>query len=544
MTKTKRNSPYIKIRIFMVFCFFIIIFGIITIRLYLLQIGKEGFFKELGAHQYQVELNITPPRAQIFDRLNIPLALNKKVESVFILPHQMSEKEKTMKFLKTQFPKVHRYVLKNPNKLFAWIDRRISSKNKELINKHKIQDIQYLNEDQRFYSLDNLSPILGFTNIDNIGIAGLELQHNTLLTGEPTRLAIEKDARSGKFYFTRKIQKKGEEGKAINLTIDSKLQYLVYKELEETVKFHNAKEGSAIIINPQNGEILAMANYPCFNPNKEVKNLEITKNKTMTECYEFGSVIKVFAALSALEEEVTTLDEVIDCEGKVTYIDRFRIENWKSVGNLSFRDVVRYSSNVGIAKIAKRLGPKLFENFEKLGFNKPTGLEFPGERSGFITPPNKWSRSSVFALSFGYEISATLLQLAKAFSIIANGGYDVSPKLTAQENQENQKKLFSDKSIEQTKEILETIGQRYKIEGFKVMGKTGTARMAERSGYSKTRHVYTFGGIVEKGNYKRVIITFIKEPKNSNLWAAQLTGPLFKQIAEKMVLYDQLESNI
>ena len=185
----------------------------------------------------------------------------------------------------------------------------------------------------------------------------------------------------------------------------------------------------------------------------------------------------------------------------------------------------------------------LYHHLRRLGFGKKTGIRFPGERSGFINPPHNWSRSSIIVLSFGYEIMATLLQLARSYSIVANGGYDIQPSLIlgVPKRALIHKRLYKQSVVDQIKDIIELKGwlrDRYSINGYRIMGKTGTTRSLKDGKYSKKDHNYTYAGIIEKGGYKRVIITFVKEPKESNIWSAQITTPLFHKIAEKMIVYD------
>ena len=168
------------------------------------------------------------------------------------------------------------------------------------------------------------------------------------------------------------------------------------------------------------------------------------------------------------------------------------------------------------------------------------GIEFPGERSGTLAHPSKWSKYSVISMSYGYELAASLVQLARALSIIANGGYDVRPTLQVVDGPRHGQRVYRTAALDQLKEILENIGQRYGPKGIRSMGKTGTARVAEKGGYSNSRHLYTFGGIVEKGNWRRVIVTFIKEPKNHKLWASQVAAPLFGNIAKRLAVHDRL----
>ena len=540
-----------KPRVLIIFIAFLLLYLIIFARLYVLQIHGKNFFKNLAKQQYQFQLKLNPNRAKIYDQTGkTPLAFNVQAYSTFILPKQFKEKEKTLNFLKKYYKNSYKQILKNKRRKFIWLERHLSDERLKWLKDFKLKDIHFVTEPSRFYPFKSTGSVVGFTNIDNVGLTGIELQFNKRLQGKPTTIELKKDARKDSFYFDKKIIEEGKKGKKVIVTLDSKLQFLAQEELEKTIKQFKAKEGSVLIMNPDNGHILAMANYPGFDPNnKNIKNLQNTKNKIVTECYELGSVIKTFSALAALEEEVVTPDEMIDCEGKSTYIDRFRVTNWKAVGVISFSDVIRLSSNVGIAKVIKRLGVKFYTHFKRLGFGGKTGIRFPGERSGFLNPPENWSRSSLIVMSFGYEMTATLLQLGKAFSVIANGGYDIEPVLVTKPIKVKNtfcKKIYKSKTIDQMKDILETIGSRYAkgLDGFRVMGKTGTARSLVNGRYSTKKHIYSFAGIIERDNYRRVIITFVKEPKKSGWWASQITAPLFNNVAEKMIIHDLTDGKI
>lgn len=529
-----------KVKFFIVFIFFMSIYFLIFVRLFYLQVYKNDFYSSLAYRQYLVELKLEPPRGSIYDRSKIPLAINKDSISAFIIPASLQERDKILDFLKNNFSLVYEALLLKPNKKFLWIKRKLSQEEYEGLKSLNLKDLNFIVEPQRFYPFSVLSQVIGFTDIDNNGSHGIEYQFNGLLKGEVSIINAEKDARANKFYFKRCIKKEGRNGKPIWLTIDSKLQMLAADELLETINKFEAQAGAVIIMDPLNGEILSMVNYPFFDSNaSSIDNLEIAKNIAISDCYEYGSVVKTFCALAALEEGVVEFDEVIDCEGKEKYFGSFKVENWKPVNMLPFYDVIKNSSNIGVAKVALRLGKKYYDYLLKLGFTKKTKIELPGEREGYITPPKDWSKSSPIVLSFGYEISATLIQLCKAFGIIANNGFEVNPTIVKNINLGNkiqERRLFSDKSIGLIKNILEKIGERYAIDGYKIMGKTGTARLLENGQYSTSKHIYTFCGIVEKDNYKRVIVTFVKEPKMPNLWASQVSAPLFRNIAKRMVI--------
>ncbi len=537
-----------KFKVIWIVIGFLFLFAILVVRLFLLQIYQQGFFKHLALGQYSVRITIDQPRAPIYDRFGLEqVAFNREVPSVFILPGQLHNARQLEKFLSAHYKDVAKRLKTNPDRHFLWVDRKLSPERAAFLNHLGLDDLHFINESYRYYPHMTLAHVVGFTDIDNKGLSGLELMFNKRLAGVPAVVKFERDARSQSFYFNKVVEQPEVPGNSITLTLDSTLQHLAFEELKASVIFHNAKGGSALIMDPTNGEVLAMVNYPDFDPNqKSIGNLEITKNNVVTDCFEMGSVVKAFLALAAFEERVVKYDEQIDCEGKVTYIDGFRVENWKSTGVVPFYDVMRFSSNVGVAKVAKRLGSKLYEHLRRVGFGSKTNIEFPGERAGFVNPPEKWSRSSVLVMSFGYEIMASLLQLGRAFCIIANGGYSITPTLLKDPAPAPcpQTKLYRDDTIFHIKNVLEIIGARYPIKGCRVLGKTGTARCVKDGHYSKKDHVYTFGGIVESGNYKRVIITFVREPSQANLWAAGTAAPMFHRIAQKMVLYEGVKNGV
>lgn len=540
-------------KLFFILFVFFVLYVIIAVRLYLVQIHQRDFFKILAQQQYVTEIKTQPPRAIIYDKQGVPLVFNKEIFSAFIVPSQLQNREQTKAFLKKNFKHVYKEIKRKTKRHFLWIERHLSDEQLERIKKSGVPDIHLLAETCRFYPFPAMAHVIGFTDIDNIGIAGVELQFNDRIGGTPTTFILEKDARSGYFYFKRNVKKEGSHGNGVQLTINRNLQFLAYEELKQSVEKHEAKSGAVLIMDPDSGHILSMVSYPGFDANqKGISSFEETKNIVVTECFELGSVMKVVTALAALEEGVVTFDEEFDCEGRVGYVDGFRVENWKSLGIIPFWDVISRSSNVGTAKVAKRLGPKLYYHLQRLGFGSCTGIQFPGERSGFVNPPYNWSRYSIIVMSFGYEIMATLLQLGKAFSVIANDGYAVQPVLIINKQerkhflQKKRNRLYKKTVVDQLKDILTLKGwlsQLYSIKGYNVMGKTGTSRLVKDGQYSKKNHIYTFGGIVEKDNYRRVIITFIKEPKATNLWATQVTVPLFHRVAERMIIYDMLNKS-
>ena len=577
-----------KLRTTLIFFFFTILYAAVGINLYIIQIKQHDFYKKLANQQYHVTITQTPLRGPIFDRTGGNyLAMNKDYIAAFILPTQMKDKKRTFTFLKKYFPQTIARFKQNKHKHFMFIKRRLSPEEIELIKQENNPDIFLLSEPGRYYPLASASPLVGLTSIDNKGLLGLELLYNNTLAGQPTTYHLDKDARSGYYYFKKETTVQGDLGQPLYLTIDADLQFLVQEAVQQTVEKFHAKEAAVIIMNPQNGEIITMLSYPYFDPNNpQSTNQENFKNKIIVDAHELGSVMKVCAALAAFEEGVVTPDELIDCKNSLTtQIDGRTINTVNAHGVIPFNDVIAFSNNIGIAIVAKRLNERIYDHYKKLGFGAKTGIKFPGENSGFVNPPEHWSKQSIISLSYGYEVSMTLLQLACAFSVIATG-YKVIPILvrsnpsihslrehsgradenisspTARpecflssknvskdaENQSHERqKIYSDASLNTIKEILERTtlrgtARRAAIKGYRIMSKTGTANMLIDGKYNPDKNIYTCAGIVEKDDYQRVIVTFVKEAQQKNIYASTVAVPLFESVAERILIHDKIIS--
>ncbi len=535
-----RKKEY-NARLSIIFIFFAFIFTAITVRLYRLQIAQHALFARLATQQYSVQVELPPSRGQIFDRTGAAIACNYQRMSAFVLPHQLKDEKGTHAYLKKHFPKAQESLTKNPKRKFVWLERGLNPVRYEELVGNAPKDVHFIEEESRFYPYPALAPLLGKTDVDNNGIAGIELLHHEHLHGTPTLCTLEKDGRAVGHYFNKEVTLSGLPGHRLQLSVDHQLQHHAATEVAAFVRKFRAKGGGAIIMDPDTGEILSMVTCPWESETgSEVKNIAVT------EAYELGSVIKILSTLAALSEGVVTLDEEIDNEGSGTMFGNFKVDNWKDLGGLMpFKEAIQHSSNVAIAKVTQKLGKDLYyHHLKRLGFGEKTGIEFPGDRSGTLAHPSKWSRYSIISMSYGYEIAASLMQLARALSIIANGGYDVRPTLHVVDGPQHGQKMYRTEAVDQVKEILEGIGQKYGPKGIRSMGKTGTARVAEKGGYSNSRHLYTFGGIVEHGDWRRVIVTFIKEPKRAKLWASQIAAPLFGNIAQRLVVHDKLAGRL
>lgn len=543
------NNTY-KLRTAFVFFISCSLYSIALLNLFSLQIRQHSFFTNLGIKQYQTTVVTYPPRGLINDRNGHPLALNKESIAAFMLPRTIKDEQKLKRFLKKHFPQALERLRKKNDAHFLYIKRKLTEKEKVFIEESGIEDIYFLSEPSRFYPIESAGAITGITNIDNEGTFGIELHYNNHLAGTPTVNILEKDARSGLFYFSKKTSSEGEDGKPITLTIDADLQFLVHEELMAQIQKFKAKEGAAVVMNPETGDILAMASFPTFDPNntQTLEQIE-TKNTAVTESYEFGSALKAFSALAALEESVVTADEEINCYNtKTVYLDGRRINTVLPDGVITFEEVIQRSNNIGIAQVTKRLGTKLYDHYKKVGFGSKTGIPFPGEQSGFVQHPQNWSKQSLISLSYGYEITTTLLGLTTAFCVFANGGYRIYPRLILEPEQYTKKreKIYGDEPIEIMRAILEKstsqfgTGRYAAVHGYKTLGKTSTANLLKDGVYDEHKNLYGFVGSVEKDGYKRVIGCFLRESPRHNLFASTVAAPLFERIAEKTLIHEKI----
>ncbi len=554
------NKSY-KIRTGYIFIFSCFLYFLIALNLFFLQIKQHHFYTNLANKQYVTNITKNPPRALIFDKTGTPLALNKDSITAFILPKQIVHKKELINFLTQYFPESLPRFNKKQDAYFMYIKRNLSQEEIQLIKNYALEDIYFLTEPRRFYPNPSTAGLVGITDVDNNGISGCELMFDTLLAGTPTTTILERDARSGNFYFSQQTQTEGSLGTPVQLTIDSHIQFLVQEALNAQAEKFKSKEGGVVVMDPDSGDIIAMASYPTFDPNNTHElDITFTKNTPITESYEFGSGLKTFCALAALEEKAVTANEEIDCHNtKTTIVDGRKINTVYADGIIPFSMVMQRSNNIGIAKVAKRIGSKLYDHYKKLEFGNKTGIALPGEQTGFVNHPKNWSKQSIISLSYGYEITTTLLQLTRAFCIFCNNGYLIHPRLVISPEQSTvpPTKIYSDESIAVSRSILEKItstqegtGKYAAVKGFRTLGKTSTANLLENGVYDPHKNFFAFIGAIEEIEprpnhkpYKRVIGCYLKESSKHGVYASTVAAPLFQTIAETLLIHDKVVLN-
>jgi cell division protein FtsI (penicillin-binding protein 3) len=436
-------------------------------------------------------------------------------------------------------------------KPFVWLKRQISPVEAEQIQALRLNGIGMYFEPTRYYPQGGLAGhLLGFVNRDSEGLEGLELQYNEYIRGAAGSSISERDA------LGRRVLVEGVEGlqvppgSDVHLTIDSPIQHLAEKELEAAIQKHRAKAGVAVVVDPATGEVLALANFPTFDPNKaSQQSADQRRNRAVTDSFEPGSTFKTILAAAALEEGVVGKDDLFYCEmGKYLYAGRV-IHDTHPQGWLPFSKILQVSSNIGFTKVAEKLKKDpYFKYIDRFGFGRVTGLDVPGEVPGLLRKPETWSGIDLATHAFGQGMSATPMQMVMAYAAIANGGILMRPyvtrKIVSPEGQTllvNQPQIVRRVVSEKTAKLLASMlrevtneggtGVAAKVDGFDVAGKTGTAQKAEHGVYSAKKRVSSFVGFVPADNPRLVSLVLIDEPEG-NVYGGVVAAPAFRNIAQ------------
>jgi cell division protein FtsI (penicillin-binding protein 3) len=560
-----KNIPFENSRKRAVVIITIISFGFVVIlfRLINLMIFDHEKLSERAARQYIREKTLTPQRGVIWDRNMKEMATNIETDSLYAVPSNIRDtndlSRKIAPIIKVSAGEINRLLVKKKGKSFAWLSRRMdletSNKLHVLREPFKEEEIGFVTEPKRYYPKgQTASHILGFANIDDRGIAGLELVYNDYLKGEVKNVSVGMDAR-GKSLVSD--VKEAVQGNNIILTIDEGLQYIVERELTNAMQERKAKAAVAIMMNPMTGEILALANRPTYDPNSPAAaGGEEKRNRAITDLYEPGSTMKSILASAAFEEKAVSLNNMFDVsKGSIT-VGGKTIHDVHRHGVLTFQEVIKKSSNVGAVKIGMRLGTtKYYEYMKQFGFGEKTGIDFPGEARGILRNVKNWSGTSLAAMSIGQEIGMTPLQMLRAYSVIANGGVLMKPYIVSEiispdgkaikrNSPTEVRRVISKTTAATLRNILKTVveeggtAQRANVKGNLVAGKTGTAQIfdSKTGHYSKNRFVSSFVGFAPADNPKVALIVVVYEPVGET-YGGLVAAPVFKNIIEHTFAY-------
>jgi cell division protein FtsI (penicillin-binding protein 3) len=522
--------------------------ALVLFRLFFIQILQGKEFKNIALRQYRQPITLQANRGIIYDREGRELVINLPVESFFAIP----ESVKSIDFVARAFSSTSaeftkkRKALQN-RKNFVWMKRHVEKRESQKIKRKNLEGVWALNETKRYHLYGELAgEVLGFTDIDNRGLAGIEFHYDHLLSGYDGKTIFQRDGRRNSYQITEYPLIKPEDGKSLVLTIDMELQVIVEQELKKGIELTQAEGGSALFMNPKTGEILAMA-Y-CGRDNR----LPV-KNRIISDNFEPGSTFKIITASAALEEKILSPEDSIFAEGGKFRVGRRTIHDVKKYKWLSFRESVMYSSNIALSKIAMMLGKeKLHQYIRDFGIGEKTGIDLPGEASGFVSSPKRWGDFVLSCVGFGQGVSLTALQLVRAYSALANEGVLMQPfvvKAVLDANGDTLKsvkptpvrRVVSQETAHTLVEFMKGVvcfgtGQKAKMEGISIGGKTGTAQKAKPggAGYEKDSYIASFIGFFPADDPQMVGLITLDSPREEHL-GGLTAAPVFKNTTQRII---------
>jgi cell division protein FtsI (penicillin-binding protein 3) len=549
----------------MVFVLLFLCFPFIFLRIVQLQLVKKDELSRLASKQHQSIITFIPKRGTIYDFKGNNLAVSIDVDSVYARSPEVKNPSQTAKKLANILDLNKGALIKKlkTKKGFVWVKRKVTPKQTTRIKASGLKGIHFVKESRRFYPHSHLAAhLVGFVGIDSKGLEGIEAKYDGILSGNATRLILGRDAFGREIITEIPIPGKSPENYNLYLTIDTNIQYIVEKELKRAVEGQGAKKGMSVVMDPGTGKILAMANYPSFNPNRFWDTSPKTwRNRVVTDVFEPGSVFKVFLTSTALEEKVAKRHDIFFCENGAYVLSGKTIRDVKKYGWLSLEHIIKYSSNIGAAKIAERVGrEKFYQYIRGFGFGHKTGIDLPGEAMGIIRPPKTWSKVALGNIAFGQGIAVTSIQLITAVSAIANGGKLLKPhvvdriidskgKMISQSHPVIIRRVLSEEVARIMTSILTGVvreggtGGRAALSYYEAAGKTGTAQKVDSlvGGYYEDRFISSFVGYVPSNQPRLVILVVIDEPQGIP-YGGRIAGPVFKNIAERSLQYLNIPS--
>lgn len=515
-------------------------------RVFTLSVLNQAFLQHQGNERVLRLINTPSFRGMIVDRNGFPLAVSTKVFSVWFNPQEFAPASESCALLSDLLE------LKNgelesilnrsqkSNKEFVYLKRSLSPEVANRIKSLRIHGLYTQEEYRRFYPEGEIaSQVIGITNIDDQGQEGLELGYNQWLQGEPGKKWVIKD-RLGRIISDVQTLRQQKPGHDLVLSLDRRIQYQAYRELLQGIKKNNAHSGSAIVLDVKTGEILAMVNQPSFNPNnRKIAALSSVRNRAVTDTFEPGSTIKAFTIASALDSGHYKTDSIIDTSPGWMRLGKNLVHDEKNNGPLSIAQILQISSNVGVTKMVLSLPPNhLWDLLHRVGFGEITGVGFPGEQSGLLAKREKWSEFTLATLAFGYGMSVTPLQLARAYAVLANEGVKIPISLLRLEESPPGERVMEAHIAKEMLVLLESVvtkvgtGRHARVPGYRIAGKTGTVKMVGEGGYEKHHYESSFVGIAPASHPRLVVAVVIHDPQGKLYYGGDVSGPVFEKIME------------
>ncbi len=515
-----------------------------------LHITERDFLQDQGDRRTIRTVPLVANRGLITDRNGEPLAVSTPVQSIWVDPSKISDDPESIKALAENLELNEEVLIKNlklkSNLKFHYVKRRLPPSEAEKILRLRVEGVYSQQEYQRFYPQGEVAAhLVGFSNVDDVGQEGLELTYDNWLMGVPGRRQVMQDQRGNIIEELNTIQT-AQPGKKLELSIDFRIQNIAYRELKEEFVARRARAASIVVLDVKTGEVLAMANQPSYNPNAKsgIKDFSVIRNRAITDVFEPGSTVKAFTIAAALETGLYRPDTIIETSPGWMMVSGNEVKDLFDYGTLTTSGVITKSSNVGSSKIALDIGAEPIRDLlSRLGFGEVLGTGFPGERTGVLPNPRKWGRHVTATFSFGYGLSATALQLASAYSVLADNGIRKPVSLVKLSDEAvvdlPRQQVLNPEITADVRKMLRTVvdansggsALEANVPFYSVAGKTGTAHVVGERGYEENLHNSLFVGMVPASNPQIVIVIVVNEPKGEEHYGGQVAAPVFSRVA-------------
>ncbi len=523
-----------------------------------LQIFCGPWLSQKAADQYEKSFISHGKRSIIYDINHREMAVSINVTSIAAFPPHIKDARATAKALEKAL-KIDINALCRKlasKKSFVWVKRRVTPREAKEVKNLKLSGIDFIPEQKRFYPNKTLAAqVLGFSGIDSHGLEGIEFYYDAYLKGTADKFTVLKDA-LGHGFDSKKKTVSNYGGNNLILTIDSTIQYITERALEEAVTKFSARSGTAIVMAPKTGAILALAHYPFFNPNSfESFDRKLWRNRAITDQFEPGSTMKIFSAAAALESGVCTPNSIFFCENGAYKIGKNVVHDTHPHGWLSLQQIIKYSSNIGAVKVGEMMGSEfLYKTLRNFGFGEKTGIDCPGETAGSLSSYNRWSKIDAGAISFGQGVSVSAIQLITAASAIANDGILLKPYIVQAIIDQNGRiikcstpckvgRVVSFETARAVRKMMKSVvsnggtGVNAALESYSVCGKTGTAQKIDEKGtYEKGKYIASFIGFIPAEEPEAAILVMIDEPQGKH-YGSIVAAPAFRKITHEMLNY-------
>lgn len=517
-------------------------FVALSYRILELQLLDKSFLQEQGDVRTIRKIESSSVRGIITDRNNEPLAVSTHVQSVWINPEKFQATTKQINDLAKLtevdesliIDKLKRYQ----DKEFFYLKRQVLPIVAKKIKQMKLQGIHLKSEYKRYYPAGEItSHVIGFTNIDDKGQEGIELQYDSWLKGKAGVRKIIRDRMGREVEFLQEITEQ-EPGKDLALSLDQRLQYLAFRELQFAVQKHKAKSGSAVVLDIDTGEVLAMVNQPTYNPNMKEKEgwTENYRNRAVTDHFEPGSSIKTFSVASALENLKINASTVINTAPGYLSLPGGVVRDLRNYGAVDVQNILSRSSNVGVSKLVLDLpSGALWDTYSRLGLGDTTGSGFPGENPGILDQNKFYNQFESATMSFGYGVAVTPLQLARAYAVLGAGGIRRPVSFVKTKGHVTGYRVMSDQiAREMVSMLANSIEDGYskaKVNGYRIAGKSGTARKIGVNGYETGKHRAVFAGLAPAVEPRFAVVVSINEPSAGKYYGNEVAAPVFAKIS-------------